>query len=160
MSNPDIWKYAGKGAAKLRGRPQSEEHVRRRVESFRRTLSCQRRACARCREEFVPTSGSQRYCSGRCWTAVHRAKRDPRHRVHVSDSTYEALRAKFGDVCNICGVPAHSNSRRERLAVDHCHETGAIRGLLCHRCNTAIGLLKDSVAILQTAIEYISTRKE
>jgi hypothetical protein len=41
------------------------------------------------------------------------------------------------------------------LAVDHSHETGAFRGLLCHSCNRAIGLLGDDPARLRAAAEYL-----
>jgi len=56
--------------------------------------------------------------------------------------------------CKICGK--HSDDERQALAVDHCHTTGNIRGLLCKDCNTGLGLLKDSIPILQKAIEYMS----
>lgn len=42
-----------------------------------------------------------------------------------------------------------------KLVVDHCHDTGKIRGLLCHNCNRALGLLKDSVHTLESAIDYL-----
>lgn len=42
-----------------------------------------------------------------------------------------------------------------KLHVDHCHETGVVRGLLCYNCNTGIGRLKDNVIVLQRAIEYL-----
>jgi len=42
-----------------------------------------------------------------------------------------------------------------KLVVDHCHEGGQVRGLLCHNCNRALGLLKDDVDTLQKAIDYL-----
>jgi Recombination endonuclease VII len=53
--------------------------------------------------------------------------------------------------CEKCGRPPG----RKKLALDHCHETGAFRGWLCHLCNLGIGLLGDSVAGLQEAIRYL-----
>jgi len=42
-----------------------------------------------------------------------------------------------------------------KLVVDHDHKTGDIRGMLCHNCNRALGLFKDSVVNLKSAIEYL-----
>ena len=44
---------------------------------------------------------------------------------------------------------------KSTLNVDHCHETGKIRGLLCHNCNRALGLFKDNVEFLERAILYL-----
>ena len=52
-----------------------------------------------------------------------------------------------------------SASKVETAHVDHCHESGAVRGLLCTECNTGIGYLKESPRILQKAIDYLSCRK-
>ena len=62
-----------------------------------------------------------------------------------------------GGKCAICGNPeTHTrNGKVKALAVDHCHKTGVIRGLLCFDCNTGIGKLKDDPAVLQSAIGYI-----
>lgn len=46
----------------------------------------------------------------------------------------------------------------KRLVVDHCHKTGAVRGLLCVGCNSGIGMMRDDIGILARSIEYLSTR--
>lgn len=46
------------------------------------------------------------------------------------------------------------------LAVDHCHENGAVRGLLCTACNKAIGLFGDDIEIIQSAIRYLAKHKK
>lgn len=53
--------------------------------------------------------------------------------------------------CGVCRKPENGKA----LAVDHCHETGRVRGLLCSKCNTAIGLLKDSRELLQRAERWV-----
>ena len=47
----------------------------------------------------------------------------------------------------------------KRLAIDHCHETGVVRGLLCQYCNTALGLVEDDIGILENMIKYLKESK-
>jgi hypothetical protein len=56
------------------------------------------------------------------------------------------------DRCDSCGEP---NCARRSLHYDHNHVTGLFRGWLCHRCNTALGQMDDSVAKLQSLIKYL-----
>ncbi len=72
----------------------------------------------------------------------------------LDEAQYNALLSAQASVCAICELPCPTGNR---LAIDHCHITNRIRGLLCVRCNTAIGLLKDNVEILQRASEYLKT---
>lgn len=55
-------------------------------------------------------------------------------------------------VCKICKQPCKTKSR---LSVDHNHKTGKVRGLLCNRCNRALGMFEDSPELLQSAIDYL-----
>jgi hypothetical protein len=41
------------------------------------------------------------------------------------------------------------------LSIDHCHNTGKVRGLLCDHCNKGLGLFKDNIDYLNKAIEYL-----
>ncbi len=76
---------------------------------------------------------------------------------------YNTLDQRQKHLCAICGKPEKDKFWRTkkimRLAVDHCHLTGRIRGLLCHQCNTGIGKLYHSVEILQAAIDYLKLHK-
>ena len=54
-----------------------------------------------------------------------------------------------------CAICAEVPSTQRGLHVDHCHESGKVRGLLCHGCNTALGSFKDNPDLLTKAIEYI-----
>ena len=65
---------------------------------------------------------------------------------------YEKMAQLQNWVCAICGSPP---SDKKRLSVDHCHATGKVRGLLCHNCNIAIGLLKDDPNRFIKASEYL-----
>lgn len=70
----------------------------------------------------------------------------------LSMEDYEVLLKKQIGVCAICNKPC---STGHRLCIDHEHETGGIRGLLCYKCNIAIGHLNDSPALLRKAANYL-----
>lgn len=67
--------------------------------------------------------------------------------ISLSDFKNQIKHQKYG--CAICCI------RLKKPAVDHCHKTGRFRGILCIRCNGAIGALGDSVAGLRRAIRYL-----
>jgi hypothetical protein len=55
------------------------------------------------------------------------------------------------NLCAVCKNPPNINN----LAVDHCHKTGKVRGLLCQSCNSGIGKLRDNKELLLAAIQYL-----
>ena len=65
-------------------------------------------------------------------------------------SGYKEMLQEQDGVCSIC-----QTYKNEQLCVDHCHQTGIVRGLLCKKCNTVIGMLNDDVDILKNAIQYL-----
>ncbi len=69
---------------------------------------------------------------------------------------YDEIFKKQNGVCTICGG---INADGRRLYVDHNHETGKVRGLLCSKCNTLIGFADDGIIILQSAINYLKSYK-
>lgn len=71
----------------------------------------------------------------------------------LTAAQYDALMDCQGGKCAMCGVAAAGG--KGRLHVDHCHDKGHVRGLLCHGCNTGIGLLKHDVSLLSSAITYL-----
>jgi hypothetical protein len=71
---------------------------------------------------------------------------------------YASLLAAQEGKCAICGSVGCSTGKR--LAVDHDHTTGKIRGLLCLFCNTAIGKLRDDPDTIAKALEYVKTHKD
>lgn len=56
--------------------------------------------------------------------------------------------------CKICS--RHQSETKRGFAVDHCHITGKVRALLCHRCNTGLGNFKDNPILFYKAIEYLN----
>lgn len=67
------------------------------------------------------------------------------------------LHEKQNGLCGICGEleTAFMKTKVMYLAVDHDHNTGEIRGLLCNNCNNGLGRFNDDVKLLQNAIAYI-----
>jgi hypothetical protein len=66
----------------------------------------------------------------------------------ITPEDYQAMLDSQGGKCAICKI-------RDANRIDHCHKTGKTRQLLCNQCNTAIGMFKEDVNILLTAIDYI-----
>lgn len=81
-----------------------------------------------------------------------------RRRFGVSLVEYRRMSKEQKDLCAICENPEKTKNRS--LAVDHCHRTGKIRGLLCTSCNPAIGALGDSPELLRKAAAYIEKHAE
>ena len=86
-------------------------------------------------------------------------------KYNISIIEYEKLLKQQNYVCAICNeqeTHKTKNGNIKRLSVDHDHKTGKIRGLLCHRCNTTFGQVKENIQILINMISYKlkHTRKE
>jgi hypothetical protein len=77
-----------------------------------------------------------------------------KYRFGITPADYDRLLQKQEGACAICGCKCTTG---KRLAVDHDHETGAVRGLLCLPCNTALGAFKDQPELLRAAISYLLT---
>lgn len=74
-------------------------------------------------------------------------------RYGITQAEFEQLQLAQNALCAICHQP---ETRYDgQLSIDHCHITGAVRGLLCHRCNSALGLLRDDPKLLRAAISYL-----
>ncbi len=75
----------------------------------------------------------------------------------ISFEHYNTLLIKQNMSCAIC--ERHQSMYKRQLAVDHDHETGEIRGLLCHCCNTGIGSLRDDYLLVDKASQYLKRSK-
>ena len=71
----------------------------------------------------------------------------------ITEAEYNDLFLEQDGHCAICST--HVSEMDRSLAVDHCHETGLVRGLLCMQCNTSLGNLGDSIELLKRAIAYL-----
>lgn len=73
----------------------------------------------------------------------------------ISASDYNRIFEAQDGKCAICGT--HQSKLSKSLAIDHDHDTGVVRGLLCTKCNIAIGLMNDDCDNLTNAILYLKT---
>lgn len=64
--------------------------------------------------------------------------------------------AELLSCCAICGKTVSGDGKLGKLVVDHDHQTGAIRGALCHHCNLGVGYFRDDPALLTNAIRYLT----
>ena len=87
------------------------------------------------------------------WSFLNR-KSDLR-KYGLTPEAYMDILASQGGVCAICGTNAPGGNNKRTFSVDHDHETGAVRGLLCVKCNTGIGMFADNETLLIKAAEYV-----
>ena len=71
-----------------------------------------------------------------------------KRKYNITLDDYNTLMTKYNNSCAICGST-------EKLCVDHCHSSGNVRGILCHHCNTGLGMFKDNDQALAAAIRYL-----
>jgi len=84
-----------------------------------------------------------------------------RHNYGITLEQYNTMLIEQNYQCKICGSTKPGGRKAGRggatdvMVVDHCHDTGKVRGLLCHRCNRCMGLLGDNVDTLSKMISYL-----
>jgi hypothetical protein len=137
--------------------------------------------CKVCNEEksqdgfYATPKGYRRVCKACCINySVERQRNDPsiqrwkqlKHNYGLTKSDWFDLLEKQGHKCAICFTVLHTdaikrNDKRppNQAVIDHCHSTNKVRGILCHRCNVALGHFTDDIDILASAIEYIRSNK-
>lgn len=75
----------------------------------------------------------------------------------ITPEQYQKMFESQGGVCKICRTPP--SGKWSRLHIDHDHAASKVRGLLCSKCNTAIGLMNDDAKIMRRAIRYLREAK-
>jgi len=134
------------------------------------------RRCTKCEELKSPDNfyndknnkrdGLCRHCKicmrndRRVWAKTKGAKKFIRNqgyksRYGISYEVFEEMLKSCDYTCHICGCKVVQKHGGNKACLDHCHTTGNLRGVLCNRCNKGIGLLDDSVDVLQKAIDYL-----
>lgn len=83
-------------------------------------------------------------------------KRTGWKRIGIDPVLAEAYYLSHDGKCEICGLIENSG---RALAMDHCHKTGKIRGMLCQKCNIALGHFKDSPEVMLRALAYLKNSR-
>ena len=86
---------------------------------------------------------------------LHYRKKFIERKFKITYADYEEMQTKQNNKCAICGLE-ESHIDKNYLSVDHNHISGAVRGLLCSRCNFGLGYFKDSIENLKNAIIYLN----
>jgi len=87
-----------------------------------------------------------------------RKRTNLKKRYNMSVDKYEKILDAQNYVCKICGkreTDKHQNGEYKDLSIDHNHNTGKIRGLLCQKCNRGLGSFDDDPILLKKAAKYI-----
>ena len=156
--------WLGRYPEKHEYRHTSEDPMDLRAVAFKRRRGDGRKDCALCGENVVLENfhrNRQRkdnrgsYCAdclrqlSQKWGRVTRFAK-----YGLTEQKYAEMAAAQDHKCRICERPT-AKERYGKLAIDHCHDTGEVRGLLCMNCNTALGMFRDSPRVLLRAAQYL-----
>jgi hypothetical protein len=76
------------------------------------------------------------------------------YKYGMTHEQYESMLEEQDHKCAVCGIE-EKYAENSRLCIDHNHDTGQVRGLLCKKCNQAIGLLQDNADFCDSAGKYL-----
>ena len=123
------------------------------------------------REDFHKRSNRKSGLSHRCKSCVKEYKKQPnvkkrnkyvgwKSKLHakynITPDDYFKMYDEQKGVCKICSTPEPCTSgTKSRFSVDHNHETGKVRGLLCNLCNRGLGFFYDNANLLRKAAKYL-----
>jgi len=101
------------------------------------------------------------YAPQRKYRQTHKEELKKRRKIYDLKNKYGLSITEFDDLllsennkCPICGQPLDLLNLKN-ICIDHNHLTGKVRGILCRKCNLAIGLLRDNPEYLRNAIKYL-----
>jgi Recombination endonuclease VII len=135
--------------------PAYRERRRASGQAYRDAHREEIRERARLKWQTNPEYRARRLADSKSRTAQdnkHRRKQWLRSVYGISIEEYDAMLARQGGVCAIC---KKKPDKGKPLCVDHCHLTGQVRGLLCHKCNSVLAFGNDDPDILSAAIAYL-----
>ena len=127
--------------------------------------------CLNCGKQFSELNikiraGKGKFCCNECYKEFRKKNSkdkkeanklyQKKHKYNLDADAYYELFNKQNNRCAICNLEF---SEKNKGFVDHDHITNKVRGLLCNKCNSLLGMAKDNINILQSAIKYLSNNK-
>lgn len=128
--------------------------IRKRNNSLRWKQANREHYNALCRTQYARNLAHKR-AKAKAWRAANKEKTHQYNSLKtygLSSCEYRKMVARQNDVCAICLRP---ELRYRHLAIDHNHKTGRVRALLCHKCNTVLGMVNENHIILADMIHYL-----
>ena len=117
-----------------------------------------RSVCRRCFSKQTYKARKKRGRTDEEYAKDREVARDSNMKKYGIDwATFQTMSVAQGGKCQICGKVPSGKLAHSRLNVDHNHKTGQIRGLLCNRCNVALGQFRDDPALLRCAANYLES---
>jgi hypothetical protein len=123
--------------------------------------------CINCKEEFSELNtkiraGKGKFCCNECYKEYRKKnKKDEKelNRLYQKKTKYNLTAEKYYNMFliqnNKCAICHEEFLDGNKAFVDHCHKTNKVRGLLCAKCNSLLGMARDNIEILQNAIKYL-----
>lgn len=123
--------------------------------------------CKECKRENVykwREKNKEKYNSDqRAYSKAHPEMRygvEIKRRYGCDLEQYNKILVKQNGKCAICDVLHNPAEKKGRLYVDHCHDSGKVRALLCKHCNSMLGYSRDDTKWLLSAIDYLNRYKD
>lgn len=112
-------------------------------------------SCVRCQSEYSSKAWKAGTKKKSVYDPVYRAERNLKNNYGMTTADYERMLHEQNGGCAICGKEAWEETTG-KLAVDHCHAAGHVRGLLCRDCNQGLGFFHDDPTLLDEAKVYLA----
>lgn len=124
---------------------------------FSGNKECKRCNLSKSKTEFLTNKSTSDGFNGWCKICTKDAVISAKYNINLDQ--YNELLKKQQYCCAICNTTKPGGPGNE-FVIDHCHDTGKVRGLLCNHCNTGLGKLGDKIESLEKALDYLKSNSD